>query len=63
LEECLSRPNETLTKRNYEKDFEFWFPIMAGLVSYEQVEAATQEQLSLLNHVALEKMKFTRGGL
>jgi len=63
LEECLSRPNETLTKLNYEKDFELWFPVMAGIATPEQTETATQEQLSLLNYVALEKMKFMRGGL
>ena len=63
MEECLNRPNEALIKRSYENDFEFWFPVMAGIATHEQVETATQEQLSLLNHVALEKMKFMRGGL
>ncbi|WP_228467309.1 hypothetical protein [Listeria seeligeri] len=46
-----------------EKDFEKWFPVIAGIATKEEVEYATAYELAIWCEVARQKIELMRGGV
>ncbi|EPA2189026.1 MULTISPECIES: hypothetical protein [Listeria] len=46
-----------------EKRFNIWLPVIAGIATKEEVEAATSYELAIWCEVARQKIELMRGGV
>ncbi|MBC1850197.1 hypothetical protein HCA21_11400 [Listeria seeligeri] len=64
MHDCLTkRPTARQAEREVEKDFEKWFPVIAGIATKEEVEYATAYELAIWCEVARQKIELMRGGV
>ncbi|HAB9977085.1 TPA_asm: hypothetical protein GYW94_08315 [Listeria monocytogenes] len=64
LEDCLTKfPTPRQAKREVEKRFNIWLPVIAGIATKEEVEAATSYELAIWCEVARQKIELMRGGV
>ncbi|KRN62441.1 MULTISPECIES: hypothetical protein [Carnobacterium] len=63
MEDCSTSISNRDAVREVEKEFHFWLPVIAGIATKEEIDVSTASELTILNEVALQKIKLMKGGL
>lgn len=58
---CQTKP-EWKIKQRVEDEMWYWFPIMMGISTREEMNTATYEQIQILNEVAKQKQELLNLG-
>lgn len=59
---AYSKPsNELIISKKVDDSSMFWFPVIAGIVTKEEAEHATMEELQVYNEVAKRKLELMGG--
>ena len=57
---CQTRPDWQV-KKSVEDDWWYWFPVMMGICTRDEIAHANYEQIQIFNEVAKQKLELTRG--
>lgn len=60
---AYSKPsNELVINKKVDDEDIFWFPVIAGVATKQEMEQATMEEVQILNEVAKRKLDLMGGG-
>ena len=59
----MTKVPEIKVRKQVQDDMSFWFPVIMGIATREEMESCTLKQLQILNEVANQKYKLTIGGV
>ncbi|ASN59837.1 hypothetical protein CG419_04000 [Latilactobacillus curvatus] len=63
MENALARKNDLAISKRVDDQEWYWFPIMMEIVSRQEMELATAEEVQVYNELAYRKYKLMHGGL
>lgn len=58
VEKHLATKPDLLVKAKTDEQMFFWAPVIMGIVSREEMEAATMEELQFYNELAVKKQQY-----
>lgn len=62
VENALARKNDLAINKSVDDQEWYWFPIMMEIVSRQEMELATAEEVQVYNELAYRKYKLMHGG-
>lgn len=62
LDAGLTKQNDLLVKQRANRDDFYWFPVIMGVVSRQEVDVATVADLQLYNELAEQKYQMMNAG-